>query len=180
MRATSLALLLAFALASLAAGQPGELFAPLGPERLGSASSVGAGTVDQFTLRHRLARIDLRMLERVHAAVASSGLPPPALTLNLFDGVSYEVVVDMAEPTFSGGFAISGRIAGEPLSSATLVVNGPTVAGSVRTTAGTWRISSAGGERYVISEIDPAEIEGSCEVVAPEGAGHPNVPAELR
>ena len=166
----------ALVLASAAVGQSGGLFAPLGPERTGAASAVGAVVADQITLRHRLATIDFGMLERVHAT-ARPGSPPPALRLNLFDDASYEVIVDTVEPTFSGGYAISGRIAGEPTGSATLVVNGPTVAGSVRTIAGTWRISSVGGGRYAIGEIDPARAEGSCEVVAAPGVGLRNEPS---
>ena len=159
----------AVALASAAAGQPVGLFIPAGPERLGSPSAAGTVTADRTVLRHRLATIDFGLLERVHAAAARPASPPPALTLNLFDGVSHEVVIDTVEPTFSGGYAISGRIAGEPPGSATLVVNGSTVAGSVRTMAGTWRISSTASGRYAIEELDPAEMEGSCEVVVPHG-----------
>lgn len=165
-----------FGLASAAPGQSDGLFSPAGPERVGAASTVAAATVDDTALRHRLVTIDFGMLDRVHAAATRPNSPPGPLTLNLFDGASHELIVDMAEPTFSGGYAISGRIAGDPQGSATLVVNGPTVAGSVRTTTGTWRISPAGGGHYEITEIDPSKTEDTCGTAATLGAGPPHEP----
>ena len=73
------------------------------------------------------------------------------LALNLFPDAEYEAIVDRTEKTFSGGYSLSGSLAGEPLASVTLVVNGTTVAGSVRTSQATYRIRSVGVGRYAIA-----------------------------
>jgi hypothetical protein len=170
-----------FAAASAVSGQSGGLFSPAGPERAGAAVSAAAAAVDETALRHRLVTIDFGMLERVRAAAArpNPAPGPGPLTLNLFDGASHELIVDMAEPTFSGGYSVSGRIAGDPPGSATLVVNGPAVAGSVRTTTGTWTISPAGGGRYAITETDPSKMQDACGT-PPAGARPPHEPRRRR
>ena len=48
----------------------------------------------------------------------------------------------------------------------TIVVNGETVRGSVRTLGGTYQIRSVGGGRYVISEVEEPPLV--CDVLEPE------------
>ena len=72
-------------------------------------------------------------------APASSG----SLHLNLFDDVSVTVIVEWTEPTFSGGYSLSGSLLGDPLGSMTLVVNGNRVVGSVEAGGQMYRIRSA-------------------------------------
>ena len=55
------------------------------------------------------------------------------LTLNLFADAVFTGLIDQAAPTFSGGWSLSGRLAGIELGTMTLVVNGAVVAGTVRT-----------------------------------------------
>ena len=54
-------------------------------------------------------------------------------------------------PTFSGGYAISGRIDSVALGIMKLVLKGEVVAGTVRTPRRTYRIQSAGGGMHAIS-----------------------------
>jgi fermentation-respiration switch protein FrsA (DUF1100 family) len=89
--------------------------------------------------------------------------------LNLFEDVSFTGVVERTAATFSGGYSLSGRLVGEPLGSLTLVVNGETVAGTVRTLDGTYRIRSAGDGLYAISEVEEKPLD--CEVLEPQGNG---------
>ena len=126
------------------------------------------------TLRSRVVMMDLGRLQRAQATVAallrspvqSKAVSPPGgdrdtvpaldrtLTLNLFEDAVFTGIVEHTAPTFSGGYSISGRLAEEPLGTLTVVVNGETVAGSVRTLGGTYRIRSVGGGQYVISEVE--------------------------
>ena len=126
------------------------------------------------TLRSRVVMMDLGRLQRARATAAallrspvqSKAVSPPSgdrdavpaldrtLTLNLFEDVVFTGIVEHTAPTFSGGYSISGRLVEEPLGTLTLVVNGETVAGSVRTLGGTYQIRSVGGEHYVISEVE--------------------------
>ena len=144
-----------------------------------------AGPLDDITLRSRVVTIDLGQLDYAQAAVAAPPGPPPhtralsartdtqraapapgpTLTLNLFDDTVVTGLVEWTEPTFSGGYAVSGRIAGEPLSSLTLVVNGETVAGTVRLPGETYSIRSVGDGLYAISEVEEPPLE--CGVVEP-------------
>ena len=103
--------------------------------------------------------------------------PDAALTLNLFQDVVFTGIVERTAPTFSGGYSISGRLAGQALGTLTLVVNGETVAGTVRTLGGTYRIRSAGDGLYAISQVEEPPLE--CEVLKPEAeAGRPKPPSQ--
>ena len=132
-------------------------------------ASVGA-----TTLRSRVVMMDLGRLQRARATAAgllrspvqSKAVSPPSgdrdavpaldrtLTLNLFEDAVFTGIVEHTAPTFSGGYSISGRLVEEPLGTLTVVVNGETVAGSVRTLGGTYQIRSVGGGHYVISEVE--------------------------
>ena len=108
--------------------------------------------------------IDLGQLDHAQAAVADPPVPttqtrdtsprtdksstPPTpgttLTLNLFDDTVVTGLVEWTDPTFSGGYSVSGRLVGDPLGSLTLVVNGERVVGTVQSPEGTYRIRSVG------------------------------------
>ena len=74
--------------------------------------------------------------------------------------------MERTAPTFSGGYSVSGRLVGNSPGTLTIVVNGQTVAGAVRTLGGTYRIPSVGGGRYTISEVKEPPLD--CEVLEPE------------
>ena len=80
------------------------------------------------------------------------------LTLNLFDDASFTGLVEQVAPTFSGGYSLSGRLAGIEMGTMTLVVNGDVVAGTVRTPETTYRIRPAGGGLHAVSEVDLARL----------------------
>ena len=61
-------------------------------------------------------------------------------------------------PTFSGGYSLSGQLAGVEMGTVTLVVNGEVVAGTVRTAEATYRIRPAGGGLHAVSQIDPSRF----------------------
>ena len=135
---------------------------------------------DDLTLRRRVVTMDLEQVQRAQAVAAASGQPVAAqaaagsaasvsnpgvpLTLNLFEDVVVTAIVNRTAPTLSGGYAVSGRLVDEPLGSLTLVVNGETVAGTVRRGGETYHIRSAGEGRYAISEV--AESPLTCGVDA--------------
>ena len=144
-----------------------------------------SGPLTDITLRSRVVTIDLGQLDRAQAAVAepsgptthtrdtssrtdkrSTGhTPGTTLTLNLFDDTVVTGMVEYTEPTFSGGYAVSGRLVEEPLGTLTLVVNGETVVGTVRLLGETYRIRSVGDGQATISEVE--EPPFTCGVDAP-------------
>ena len=142
-----------------------------------------SGPLDAITLRSRVVLIDLGQLDRAQAAVAAPPTPQPTdtpsgadkrraapapgttLTLNLFDDTVVTGIVEWTEPTFSGGYAVSGRLVEEPLGTLTLVVNGETVAGTVRLLDGTYAIRSVGGGQTTISEVEEPPL--NCGVGEP-------------
>ena len=146
--------------------------------------SPAPSPLDATTLRSRLVTMDLDRLQRAGAIALprsrdrSDAASPPGggrgaapasdrtLTLNLFEDVILIGIVEWTAPTFSGGYSISGRLVGDPLGTLTLVVNGETVAGSVRTLSGTYRIRSVGVGHYAISEVE--ELPLVDEVLDPE------------
>ncbi len=161
--ATAACAVLTLVVAPAASAQSPGLFIPLELERSATAAVAGE-SVRNVAKRERLVTIDFAALERVRASLSQPAAVPAALTLNLFEDTTYEVVVERTEPTFSGGYSIAARIVGEPLGRATLVVNGMTVAGTVRTIGGTWRIRPAGNGRVAVGEVDASKLPPLCAV----------------
>lgn len=163
------------------------LFAPVSravttPERLADV-----------TVRSRAVTIDLGRLRRAQAVAASLeavrfralsprgqtrvAAPAPnatltTLTLNLFHDTVVTGVVEWTDPTFSGGYSLSGRLVEDPLGTMTLVVNGERVVGSVRTADGTYRIRSVAEGLYAVSEVEEPPLRCGVEGPHPETADH--------
>ena len=159
----SVVLAAALLAAGEAAGQPGGLFHAVAPA--GVTAVPGAETAsDSITLRRRLVAIDLGQLTPsadTDAAVpgGAAAAPSGVLTLNLFDDdASFTGLVRSVAPTFSGGYSLSGPLAGVEMGTMTLVVNGEVVAGSVRTPEATYRIRPAGAGLHAVSEVDLSRL----------------------
>ena len=139
-----------------------------------------SGPLADTTLRHRVVSIDFGQLQRVRAkgvsgpsadrAVARTGeverkAAAATLTLNLFDDIVVTGRVERTEPAFSGGYSVAGRIVGDPCGFFVLVVNGETVAGTVRRAGETYRIRSADGGLFAISEVEEPPLQCETETV---------------
>ena len=160
------ALLAGALLAALAAGQaaaqPAGLFRAVAPAGVAQVPGLGTDS-DSITLRQRLVAIDFGQLSPpVDAAgagaAAAAAAPSGVLTLNLFDDASFTGLVQSVAPTFSGGYSLSGQLAGVEMGTMTLVVNGEVVAGTVRTPEATYRIRPAGGGLHAVSEVDLSRL----------------------
>ena len=139
----------------------GDLFRPAAPALRGTASQQTEGALDHATLRRRQVSVDIQRLARVADGEST------ALRLNLFDDVVLTGIIDRQTPTYSGGYVLSGRLAGVTGGSMTLVVNGSVVAGTVRIPGATYRIRPAGTGRYAIIQVDPSKLPQACETVSP-------------
>ena len=157
------AVLLAALAPAAAAGQPaGGLFTAVAPAGAAVAPDFSTAA-DSFTLRRRLVSIDFGQLTPpVDAAAAGASAaalaPSGVLRLNLFDDASFTGLVESVAPTFSGGYSLSGPLAGVEMGTVTLVVNGDVVAGTVRTPEATYRIRPAGGGLHAVSEVDLSRL----------------------
>ena len=76
--------------------------------------------------------------------------------------------VERTAPTFSGGYAVAGHLVEEPLGTMTLVVNGETVAGTVRTLGGDVPYSLGGRRLYAISEVEEPPLNCGVDAFHPE------------
>ncbi len=171
------ALLLAGLSAAHAAGQPGPLGQSGGlfqPAEAAVASLAArgpaAGLSDTLAVRQRLVAIDFGQLAPSAAAPASSAravAQPGMLVLNLFDDAVFTGLVQHVAPTFSGGYSLSGPLAGVEFGTMTVVVNGGVVAGSVRTPDATFRIRPAGDGLHVVSEVDLSRLPPLGEPIVP-------------
>ena len=164
-RGAVLGMLLAVLAAGGAAAQPGGLFRAVAPAGVAAARGPQAATeaaTDSLTLRRRLVSIDFAQIsppvDGVAVDAARAAAPSGVLRLNLFDDASFTGVVESVAPTFSGGYSLSGRLAGVEMGTVTLVVNGEVVAGTVRTPEATYRIRPAGAGLHAVSQIDPARL----------------------
>ena len=179
--------LLAALVAGEAAGQPAGLFR----EVTSPAAAIAPGlptAPDAITLRRRLVVIDFGQLTPsadTAAAVpaGTAAAPSGVLTLNLFDDASFAGLVQSVAPTFSGGYSLSGPLAGVEMGTMTLVVNGEVVAGTVRTPEATYRIRPARGGLHVVSEVDLSRLPPLGEPIPGRGweeEERPPLPAALR
>ena len=137
----------------------GSLFRAIAPNAGGSASRQAGGALERATLRRREVSVDIERLDHV----VNGG--PIALRLNLFHDVVLMGIIERWTPTYSGGFALSGRLAGVAGGSVALVVNGSVVAGTVRFPGATYRIRLAGAGRHQILQVDPSQLLLGCETV---------------
>ena len=121
-------------------------------------------------LRERVVVVDtVALAETRRRALVQPGVT--TLRLNLFEDAAFTGIVERTTRTFSDGYSLSGRIAGRPYATMSLVVNDNSVAGSVRTPEATYRIRSAGDGLLWIGEEDAAAQSFECEVLdPPDGA----------
>lgn len=101
--------------------------------------------------RRRLIHVDLDAL----AAARQELLAPDGdtTTLNLFDDAVFDVVFEKSIPTASG-YALQGRLLGVESGSATFVVRGQNVTGTVTTPDARYTITPAADGMHVVAEID--------------------------
>ena len=136
---------------------PGDgLFREVAPDARAAASLRGSGALDRATLRQRQVTVDLGRLSRLQDGGSL------ALRLNLFEDVELLGLIERRTPTYSGGYALSGRLAGVTGGTVTLVVNGSVVAGTVRLPGATFRIRAAGAGRHAILQVDPSQLPQAC------------------
>ena len=137
----------------------GELFAQVDS---GSAATTLDHDSDVTTLRSRLVRIDIRRLAAARNAARGAGTFV-RLRLNLFDDAVFGSVVSETAPTSSGGYSLSGRLAGADLGTMVLVVNGTLVAGTVQSPPETYTIRPASGGIHIIRQVDLSTLPPEAE-----------------
>ena len=153
-------LLLGALAAGKAAAQTAGLFRSVEPAAVVAAPGSETSP-DSLTVRRRLVVIDFGQLTPpVGAAAVGVGAAGTSgmLRLNLFEDATFTGLVERTAPTFSGGYSLSGQLAGVEMGTVTLVVNGDVVAGTVRTPDATYRIRPAGGGLHAVSQIDPSRL----------------------
>ncbi len=160
-------------------GQPGGLFREVAPAGVVAGPDLSAVS-DSITLRRRLVAIDFGQLappaDAAPGAPAAAAVPSGVLRLNLFDDASFMGLVQTVAPTFSGGYSLSGQLAGVEMGTVTLVVNGAVVAGTVRTPEATYRIRPAPGGLHTVSEVDLSRLPPLGEPISPERPGRGGPP----
>ena len=174
-------------LAVEAAGQPGGLFLEAAPVP-DAAGRLFPEAPDSVALRRRLVTIDFAQLASSDVAVVAraAGVSAEAprsvgptygelLRLNLFDDTAFTGVVERIEPTFTGGYAVSGRLVGVEWGTLTLVVNGDVVAGTIRTLETTYRVRPSANGLHIVSEVDLSRLPplGEPVLVEPKGRRPP-------
>lgn len=156
--------------------------APLGVYRL--AEDVG-------TTRSRVVTIDLPRLDLIRdrleslpSAVASPARDAPpdlasdmVLHFNLFDDVVVTGLVEHTAQTFSGGYSLSGSLVDHPFGTMALVVNGKTVAGTVRAAGKVYHIRSVDEGVYAVLQVEQrplVEEPAAAAVLESEGSTGPS------
>lgn len=141
-----------------------ELFLPV--EQPGQALGVARSSSESrqsgelgATLRSRLARLNVPLLEAARSAARGEVGADDLIDLNLFQDSSFQVVGLRTAPT-SQGYSLSGGIEGMPHGMVTLVVNGDVVAGVVRMHGAVYTIRSAGDGVLEIRQADSGTLPG--------------------
>ena len=112
------------------------------------------------------------------ARLDAEGRRPHRLNLNLFADAEFEAEFERSAATASG-YTLTGRLAGQPLSTVVLAVNGERVAGTVWSSGGRYAVRPLGGGVAEVRQLDPSSL-GRCGVGADfaEGpAGQPTLEA---
>ena len=137
-------------------------------------------TLGGATLRQRRARVNFEQLAAAKTASERGPEHRATLAVNLFGDAAFTVVGVRSAPT-SSGYSLSGQLDGLPWSTATLVVNGEVVVGTVRTPAATYIIESAGDGLCDIREVDPSDLPPLAEPLpAPEPPPNPRTGSSTR
>ena len=126
----------------------------------GRRGETPGGFAPSAELRSRIAAIDFGQLAAARLEAAQGR--PSNLRLNLFADAEFEAVIERTEPT-STGHTLTGRLAGDPLSTVVLAVNGDHIAGTVWSADGMHDIRTPGAGPAVIRQLDPAALR-RCEV----------------
>lgn len=167
------ALAVAMSFAGVGAAAQDGLFMSLEPVAVDSTdderaqalrSTTKVPTRGGATVRHREVRVDFARLAVVKADLESG--KPATLGLNLFDDVAFKAVDLRMAPTSSGGYSLAGRLEGILFGTATLVVNGEIVKGTVRSSSGTYTIDAQGGVCH-IRLVDPSTLPPLGEPLRP-------------
>ena len=137
----------------------GRLFRAMAPNAGGGLLRREGIYLDRTILRLRQVSVDIGRLARVSAGGSW------ALYLNLFDNVVLTGIIERRTPTFSGGYSLSGRLAGIEEGRVTLVVNGSSMAGTVRLPGATYRILPVGSGRHAILQVNPSRLHKRGEPV---------------
>ncbi|MCC6992836.1 MAG: cadherin-like domain-containing protein, partial [Acidobacteria bacterium] len=107
----------------------------------------------------------------VQARAAQTNLT--ALAASTFDievapGVTLRAELDRRDDHRNGAQTWAGHVAGEPLSTVTIVVQDGVVQGSIRTLGGAWLIEPAPGNTFaIVRQVDADAIGGDVEPVMP-------------
>ena len=126
---------------------------------VGPAAAVPA--VAQSGIRQRVAEVDLEALGDVRRRVREGS--PAQVGLNLWPDSQFDALIERTRRT-SGGYSLSGRLAGIPHGATTLVVNGDVVVGTVWTPSGLYDIRTVDGVQ-VVRQVDVASLPPLAEPV---------------
>ena len=128
-------------------------------------------TAAESGLPKRNVRIDLERLAGIHGdIVARRGAPP--VVLNLLEDVRFQAVFEDAAPTL-WGYSLSGQLQDERFGTATLVVHGDIVAGTVRTPTATYSIRSLGVGVHIVEQVEPTTLDEIDGIMPPSSVVPP-------
>ena len=150
---------------------PGDfgVFLPVEEAAGGVAGRAVRPRVDEaLVVRARRVGIDFEAFGPL-ADVLERGAGYPVLRLNLFEDVLVESLVESVDLTASG-YSWSGGVAGDPLGSVAVAVNGEVVSGVVRTRGREYTIRSEGSGRYTIREVDRSGLPAGAPPLRPRSA----------
>ena len=153
-----------------------DLFGEGSPAKGEARKNWRLGATPRFSLnlRSRTARLDLQQLAKARLDVQARR--PAKLMLNLFADAAFAAALERTEPTASG-YALTGRIEGEPLSMVVLAVNGGLMEGTVWLPGATHSISAMGGAA-TIRQLAPTNFPHPRELtVASAGDALGSIPA---
>lgn len=158
----SLAALL-FLVAATGWAMAAGLLQPVSPSDRAAADAASRSNVPLAAIRHRLVRINAGELARHVVPVGLDSVPNRAQRAQGLDGiVTMELFPDVVvtfhrtevEAVGDSGYAWTGEVPDRPFSSATLIVDGGRITGSVQLFRRLFRIDPVGEGVHRVTEID--------------------------
>ena len=145
------------------------VFLPVDSAEFEFAGRAARPQIEQpLVVRARRVGIDFQAFSPL-TDVLERGGALPVLRLNLFEDVVVQTVVESVDRTASG-YSWSGGIAGDPMGSAAVAVNGSVVSGVVRTRGRVYEIRSVGGGQHTIREVDRSRLPEGARPLRPRSA----------
>jgi hypothetical protein len=131
-----------------------------------------------FIVRSRLVSVDFELLSILQENLTAEPDEEHQLTLNVFEGLEYTLIIQKIERNRSGSYSWYGQLRDIPRSQVVLVINEEKVFGNISKENFSYQIRHISEESHAIYEIDPSKFPPTSEPIIPNIEPKPSSPVD--